>query len=229
MEKLKAFKSGDGAHCGLTDWYPEKEAALAEALASGKPFDTGWYGSKKEIASARIWSDDGKMVRVEASVSDDFDTHGLGEAVAEASTLDAVAAAVMQAWEEAEGDQKDNRQYVGYSLFHWTTKIPDWCRLPTVFPRETLKRYGRKRAQCLDYLILPAIGCEEMDAPPGDYFFYWGWQNHYVEGDDAASGKQCVEEGIPAKTVKAFEEFARAGQPGSLRIGDWEIRAWSDN
>ena len=45
---------GDGSHHGLTNWYPKVEAAIVEALAAGQPFTTGWYGSKKEIASARI-------------------------------------------------------------------------------------------------------------------------------------------------------------------------------
>lgn len=55
METLDAFKRGDGAHRGLSDWYDEKEAALRAALEAHLPFDTGWYGSKHEIASARIW------------------------------------------------------------------------------------------------------------------------------------------------------------------------------
>lgn len=228
MKVIEEFKRGDGAHCGLSDWYPEKEAALAKALASGKPFDTGWYGSKKEIASARIYSPCGKRVMVDVAVSDDFDTPGLGSSDAEESTLDAVSAAISRAWDEAEDDQKGNRAYYGYALFHWTTKIPDWRRLPGVFPRETRKRYGRKHAQCLDYFIVPAPGWEEMDGPPGDNYFYWGWQNDYHEGDDEASGQRCVEEGIPARTVARFEEFARAFSTGSLRIGDWEIRAWED-
>lgn len=49
------FNTGDyAAHWGITDLYPENEAALRAALASGEPFDTGWYGAKKEIEYARI-------------------------------------------------------------------------------------------------------------------------------------------------------------------------------
>jgi hypothetical protein len=45
---------GDGSHWGLTDLYPESNAALLSALKDGLPFDTGWWSSKKEIASARV-------------------------------------------------------------------------------------------------------------------------------------------------------------------------------
>jgi len=220
-EILEAFKrGGDGAHRGLSDWYPEKEKALAEALASGQPFDTGWYGSKHEIASARIYSD-GQAVWVEVSVSDDFDTPGSGEALAAERSLEAVSDAIERAWEEAEEDQKDNREYVGYALMLWTAKIPAWIK------DDKRSRYGRKQPQCLDYLILPT---GDPDLPPtGDNYSYWGWQNDYHEDNHELSGKRCVEEGIPARTVKAFEDFAHRQETGSLRIGDWEIKAWSDD
>ena len=55
MKQLNAFQNGDGAHCGLTDWYPDGHAELEQALKEKIPFDTGWYSSKKEIASARIY------------------------------------------------------------------------------------------------------------------------------------------------------------------------------
>lgn len=243
MTVLNEFQHGDGAHCGLTDWYPEKEVALASALASGKPFDTGWYASKKEIATARIFSVDGKIVHVEVSVSDDFDTPGSGEANAAEPTLESIKAAIMEAWEQAESYQKDNREYIGYALFKWTTEIPFYARRDA---NDKRKRYLRKRKVCMDYLILP-LG--DLDSPPpGDYYHFWGWQNDYRDetneplaggpayavhlmfpGNDDESGTRCVEKGIPARTVKAFEAFAIAQNPGSLRIGDWEIAAWSDD
>lgn len=46
---------GDAAKWGVSDFYDEHEAALRKALASRKPFTTGWYGVKKEIQSGRIW------------------------------------------------------------------------------------------------------------------------------------------------------------------------------
>ncbi len=39
----------DGAKWGVSDFYEEYETALRDAIGSGAPFDTGWYGVKKEI------------------------------------------------------------------------------------------------------------------------------------------------------------------------------------
>lgn len=218
---LSVFESGDGAHCGLADWYEDKEAALKAALESGQPFDTGWYSSKKEIASARI-SSDGESVRVEVSVSDDFDTEGYFSGTIPApATLEQVAEEIWRIWDEAEEDQKDNRAYAGYSLIHYSAKIPDFFRGDRVYPQETRKRYPRKVARCIDYLIVPVgFGCE-MDSPPGDNYWHWGWQN-----DSDGEGQNCVEKGISKSAVKKFERFANAGEIGSLRIGDWEISSW---
>ena len=218
---LSVFESGDGAHCGLADWYPEKEEALKAALDSGLQFDTGWYASKKEIASARI-SGDHARIRIEVSVSDDFDTEGYAaDTISAPATLGDIANAIYRVWDEAEAAQKDNRQYAGYSLIHYSAKIPEWQRSPNVFPQETRKRYPHKVARCLDYFIAPAGDGDIMESPPGDNYSHWYWQN-----DPEGEGRNCTEDGIPKRTVKRFEEFAKAGNSGSLRIGDWEIKAW---
>ena len=149
MKKLEAFQSGDGAHRGLSDWYPEKEAALRAAIDTHASFDTGWYGSKHEIASARIRSDDGQTIKVEASVSDDFDTEGRGVNTTTKWTLEAVAAAVYAAWDEAVEDKKNNEPYVGFSI-HDSTGA--W----------------------IETYILSA---GEYDTPPGDNYYWWGWQH----------------------------------------------------
>lgn len=39
---------------GITDLYEDQEKALVAVLASGAPFDTEWYGAKKEIEYGRI-------------------------------------------------------------------------------------------------------------------------------------------------------------------------------
>lgn len=231
MRTLKEFESGDGAHCGLTDLYPEKEAALVAALKSGKPFDTGWFSSKKEIASARVWSDN-KYVHCEASVSDDFDTEGMGSAIAgaahEAKDIADVYSAIDRAWDEAIEAQKDNQQYRGYSLIHYSTKIPEWRKADNVYPKEKRKRYARKMPQFMDYYIVPSIGADDLlDSPPGDAHHFWGWQNDCRENMEG-EGSKCVEDGIPESTVAAFEKFASECGDGSMRIGDWEIKAWED-
>lgn len=109
LEPLEVMASHrDGAHCGLADWYPEIEKGIQEALDSGMPFTTGWYGSKKEIASACI-TGDGRTISCEVSVSNDFDTNGLGEKIIpHTMDLELVRKAIYAAWDEAEEDQKNN-------------------------------------------------------------------------------------------------------------------------
>lgn len=150
MQELEAFQRGDGAHRGLSDWYTEKEAALKAALDARKPFDTGWYGSKHEIASARIRSDDGQTIKIDASVSDDFDTEGRGYRTTTDWTLEAVAEAVDAAWDAADKDREDNEPYVGFSI-HDSTGA--W----------------------IETYILSA---GEYDFPPGDNYYWWGWQHN---------------------------------------------------
>ena len=152
MKTLDAFQRGDGAHCGLTDWYPENEAALKAALDAHEPFDTGWYSSKKEIASARIWSDDGDSINIEVSVSDDFDTDGMGRRRIKEWSFDEVASSVREAWDSADEDRKDNEPYVGFSI-HDSTGA--WIE---------------------SYLL----NAGEHDKPPGDNYHWWGWQHDEV-------------------------------------------------
>lgn len=200
MKKLETFTRGDGSHWGLSDWYPENEVALAAVLAEGVPFDTGWYSSKKEIASARIYSLDGKIVRAEASVSDDFDTPGRGSVTASEATIAAVAEAVAQAWEDAEIDRDANQTFEGFSIL----------------------RGGESWVET--YLV--NIGWSEDLSPPGDNYHWWGWQ---YDGADDTVGVPHPD--IPVETVQEFEKFANDWAFGrskhhTLRIGDWEIRAW---
>lgn len=42
------------ARWGASDLYEEYEPRLRDAVATGKPFDTRWYGAKKEIVWARV-------------------------------------------------------------------------------------------------------------------------------------------------------------------------------
>ena len=195
MQKLEAFQRGDGAHCGLTDWYEENEEALKAALDTHAPFDTGWYSSKKEIASARIRSSDGQTIKVEVSVSDDFDTEGSGSNTTTEWTLEAVAAAVDAALGEADEDRKNNEPYVGFSI-HDSTGA--W----------------------IETYILSA---GEYDTPPGDYYYWWGWQ--YDEKDEVGIPDPL----IPADAVSAFEAYVKHGNwSEELTINGWTIRPWRD-
>ena len=56
---------------GVSDFYAEAEETLSKALASKEDFDTGWFGCKKEIHSARITRENGETkVQVECEMDD---------------------------------------------------------------------------------------------------------------------------------------------------------------
>lgn len=201
MKQIFAGLGGNGAHCGLTDRYSSNEAALVAALAAHEPFDTGWYSSKKEIASARIYSEDGAEIQVEVSVSDDFDTEGLGYVTVTDWTVAAVDTAIDTAWDQAGENQADNACYAGFSVMH-----------------------GR---QCVDYYL---VSNGEYEVPPGDCYRWWGWQYDSEEGgDEVETG--IADPAIPLPVVAAFENWAESnawGKPdASLTIGKWSIKPWS--
>lgn len=196
------LSGSNGAHCGLTDFYPEHEAALQKALKKRKPFE-GWYSSKKEIASARIWSEDGVKIKVEVSVSDDFDTIGLGYQSTKEWTFDAVVQSINKAWSEADSDKQANEPYVGFSIYE-----------------------GR---QCLDYYLLSN---GEYDTPPGDYYHWWGWQ-HDADTDLDGVESGVPDPTIPLPVVAAFENWAQRWAYGQtdakgLTIGKWSIKPWGE-
>lgn len=157
--KQLTYKTMDGSHCGLTDWYPELESAIRQALVDGEPeWTTGWYASKKEIASAQI-TRRGDLLYIEASVSDDFDTPGYGSRSVACGadrpvedTIQAIRDMIDIAWEAAETDQKDHRSWIMWSVHDDTGA---WV--------ET---------------YLAAIDDDDAygDGPPGDNYYQWGWQ-----------------------------------------------------
>lgn len=204
MKQLQAFQNGDGAHCGLSDWYEDGEAELKAALTDHAPFDTGWYSSKKEIASARIRSEDGVTIDVEVSVSDDFDTEGRGCVSTQAWTLSHVADAIGIAWDNAESDRDENQEYEGF-------------------------RVGRGGRWEETYLI--NIGWSESVFPPGDNYHWWGWQCDCDSSDDTVG---VPHPDIPVEIVQAFEKWAADWAFGrteekSLTIGEWTITPWREN
>ena len=52
------FDFDDWGSWGVGDFYNGNEEELVDAINSGKPFDTGWHGFKKELESLRIARDD---------------------------------------------------------------------------------------------------------------------------------------------------------------------------
>jgi hypothetical protein len=146
-------KCHNGAHCGLTDWYPELEKGIRAALKRGRAanWTTGWYSSKKEIASARLTHEDGQLT-VEVHVTDDLDTEGHGTYVIPHTTsLDKIRGALDYAWEKARANQKDNQIYVGFAVHN---------------PKgEYVETYLGQRGEG-----------HHLPNPPGDYYDQWGFQ-----------------------------------------------------
>lgn len=190
----------DGAHCGLTDWYPPLEAAITAALARGKSYawTTGWYASKKEIASACITQRDGEIT-VEVSVSDDFDTNGSGEqTIRFTKNLDRIRDAISAAWTEANRDRRDNEVYAGFSV-------------------------GRGGGWEFT-LILPVGWGHEMDVPPGDNYHRWGWQE--VEDGEDRPAEIPAE---VAERLKQWAEDPMHGAGEKHTYRGWTIKAWEDD
>lgn len=148
----------DGAHCGLGDWYKEIEIGIQEALdkGTGHAWTTDWYSSKKEIASAKITHCDGEIT-IDVSVSDDFDTPGMGElSIPHTTDIEKVREAIYEAWQGAEDNQKDNRLYVGFSIHN-------------------------NKGAWIETLIQPMGDGHCLDEPPGDCYHQWGIQGECEE------------------------------------------------
>ena len=202
MKLLDAFQHGDGAHCGLSDWYEDGEAQLTAVLAEHIPFDTGWYSSKKEIASARIWSEDGIKIKVEVSVSDDFDTEGLGYASTTEWTIDAVQTGITSAWDKAEIARDDNQEYEGF-------------------------RVGREGRWDETYLV--NIGWGENLSPPGDNYHWWGWQHDGADDTVGVPHPDIPVEIVQAFEKWAHNWAFGNTKEKSLKVGEWEITPWRDS
>lgn len=201
MKELKAFRNGDGAHCGLSDWYEDGEAEIRAALEAHEPFDTGWYSSKKEIASARIWSEDGIKIKIEVSVFDDFDTLGGGYASTNEWTIDAIQDCISNAWDKAESDRGENQEYEGF-------------------------RIGREGRWEETYLL--NIGWGENLSPTGDNYHWWGWQYDGADDTVGVPHPDIPVETVQAFEKWADDwAFGRTDEK-SLTVGEWTITPWRD-
>lgn len=201
MKQLSAFKNGDGAHWGLSDWYEDGEKEITSALADHAPFDTGWYSSKKEIASARIWSEDGIKIKVEVSISDDFDTIGGGYMSTGEWTIDAIHTCISKAWEKAESDRDENQEYEGF-------------------------RVGRDGRWEETYLV--SIGWGENLSPPGDNYHWWGWQHDGIDDSVGVAHPDIPVETVQAFEKYAHDWAFGRTEEKSLTIGEWTITPWRD-
>lgn len=201
MFKLDAFQRGDGAHWGLSDWYEDGEAELKSALDAHVPFDTGWYCSKKEIASARIWSEDGIKIKVEVSVSDDFDTLGGGYASTNEWTIADIQDCISNAWDQAESDRNENQEYEGF-------------------------RVGRAERWEDTYLV--SIGWGENLSPPGDNYHWWGWQYDCADDTVGVPHPDIPVEIVQVLEQWANDWAFGRTEEKSLTVGEWTITPWRD-
>lgn len=177
----------DGSHRGLSDWYSDLEQGIADALAKGPDYEwtTGWYSSKHEIASAKITCKDGGLL-IEASVSDDFDTEGYGCGVLTHTTdLDTLRKKIDEIWDEADEDRRENEMFVGYSVLRGGSWVETY-----------IKDAGY-----------------DLDHPPGDNYFEWGWQ-----------GEDILEEDVR----EALASWAMDHDDGEFTYKEYTIKAWSD-
>jgi hypothetical protein len=200
----------DGSHCGLSDLYPDRERRLKAALKRHKPFDTGWWASKKEIASGRLSSEDGKTILAEASVSDDFDTEGKGSCETETWTFDACERALGEAWHAADEAKKDNEPYQGFKVLHNT-------RSYGMYVNGKPQGKATIRPAWVETLILPKGDGFDMETPPGDNYHKWGWQ--YENGRRHR---------MPLRVRQALLAWANAYRNGkkTFTVAGWTIKPW---
>jgi hypothetical protein len=201
----------DGAHCGLGDWYPEIEKGIQKALKHGpKQWTTGWYASKKEIASAKITCQDGK-IKVEVSVSDDFDTEGLGsKTIPHTTDLEVVRETIYAAWDEANGNQKDNRCYVGFSILTRT-------RVYSTYIGGKPQGKGRMAMSWVETYIRQSGDGYCLDSPPGDNYSQWGFQGEYDIPDD-----------VKERLAKWAEQWPDDGKK-EFKCKGFTIKPWEED
>lgn len=192
----------DAAKWDVTDWYPANNAALRDAIVNVEEWDTGWYSCKKEIQSGRVYCN-GNEITCEVSVSDDFDTEGRGcssflipkdwDGQDADWIMELIESHLYAALEQAKQDQRDNALYAGYSIGRTDNQGQ---------PKNWLETY-----------VAPLGFGDELDEPPGDYYYHWGWQ---AETDE-----------IPAHIKEQFEEFASNCSDGMLVSEGWYIKSWN--
>jgi len=160
--------SGDGTKWGPSDFYEEVEQAIKAALAKGPShtWATGWLACKKEICSTKLECANGSII-AQVSVSDDFDTEGLGISVIPyTQNWDAILKAINEAADKASRDKKENSPVRLYA-------VGKYCH----------KTKSRKNWQ-FTYLVPCGINADFYDQPPGDYYHRWGWQEVDEEADN---------------------------------------------
>lgn len=219
------FSRGDMTHRGPSDFYQRCEDEIRAAITSGLPFDTDWRGCKHEILSSRIQRESDGSFCCEVSVSDDFDTSGIGRegfAPEPGATPDEIYAevesALNTAHHEADLDRRDNQVYRGFKIL-----VRERCkrRKPQHWDRRKPRKLSRsnRRLQWVETYILNIGEWWQIDCPPpGDCYRQWGFQ------DDGW-------ETIPLNVREALEDYARSyrkGSPPQFTCKRWTIKPWEE-
>lgn len=200
-----------GAKWGPSDWYSEAEAAIAAALAEGRTSEwtTGWYGSKKEIVSARITSRN-EQLEIGVSISDDFDTPGAGRRqIPHTQDLELIQKAISEAWEEAGEDQKDNQDYIGWTVL---TEIDSYA----VYSGGKPKGKPTRRQGWVETYIQPHNDGWMFDYPPGDNYHQWGFQ-----------GEHDIPEEIKQKLEAFIMEYV--GGETDFTADGYTVKRWDES
>lgn len=192
----KEFKSGDFTHRGAGDFYADKEKELLNAIESRKPFDTGWGSCKHKILTCQIICDGEGGFTCSVSVSDDFDTEGMGtvdlscDGETAGKTLEAIQQALYEAHGLAQDDQTDNQVYRGFKILN-------------------------DKGSWVETYIQRWNGSEYMDQPPGDNYHQWGFQEESDEISEAAKEK-----------LEDYTNSYKKGEPDSFTFEGWTIEPW---
>ncbi len=222
-EFSEEFHRGDMTHRGPFDFYDRCEEEIRAAIASGLPFDTEWRGCKHEILSSRIKRHKDGSFSCRVSVSDDFDTSGIGRegfVPAPGNTYEELweqlENAMATAHQEADDDRKSNQVYRGFKILvkcQRKQRKPQgrWDR----YPRRKISRSNRRSSWIETYILNIGQWWGPVDdGPPGDYYHQWGFQ-----GDDV----------IPLNVREKLEEYAqsyRKGSPPRFSYKRWTIEPW---
>lgn len=171
FEFSEKFNNGDMTKWGASDFYSDKREEILAAVSSGLSFDTGWGACKKEILSSRIVCLGDSFV-CKVSVCDDFDTNGHAgltalRGVSHEDTMINIGTALDNASGLALEDQKNNREYRGFTIHN---EQGSWV--------ET---------------YIQDTGGWGNEYPPGDNYAEWGFQGDSEIPEDV---KEKMEEWI---------------------------------
>jgi len=162
---------------------------------------TGWFSSKHELGSGRVTHQPGGRIAAEVSVTDDFDTQGIGivtdvdvSGFTPEFALENIRGALEQALADAVVDQTENRTVELYTV------------------GRQVRLDGAPAGPRWEQTYLVDTGPFPTDVPPWDSYHRWGWAD--VEDDSD------LDELIPPATREALERGMQALED-RVQVGEW--------